>query len=157
MQAGLGFSTGRHADRLMRRGSLLGLGLGLLTVIGVQHASAPLQRADAAYWKPIGPPCRLISRRALLALDLPLDQQFPFQDLSLTRVAGGAYCSGRQERAGLSSTESTVCQMTNPIALSVIAGGREYDFAPGVAQPATIVWKEGALTCVLASNFHYGD
>jgi hypothetical protein len=50
-----------------------------------------------------------------------------------------------------------VCQMTNPIAFSVISGGSEYDFAPGVAQPATVTLRNGRLACVLASNFHYGD
>jgi hypothetical protein len=47
--------------------------------------------------------------------------------------------------------------MTNPIAFSVIVGGREYDFDPGAAMPATVTLRNGVLGCVLASNFKDGD
>ena len=136
---------------------MVGLGAALITVIAVQRAAAPLQRAARAYWKPVGAPCRPVSRQLLIGRGLPLDQAFEFQGLRLTRVAGAAFCSEESEPHGFTRAVSEVCQMTNPIAFSVMAGGREYDFNPGTAMPATVTVRNRVLDCVLASNFKDGD
>jgi hypothetical protein len=150
---------GRRPHRILRRGFAIGLGAALMVVLIIHHATLPIDHARKAYWKPQGLPCQAISRPALLAKGLGLDQEFEFQDIRLTRVAGGVFCSGESGRTGLFRmviTGPTVCQMTNPIAFSVVAGGREYNFAPG-RQAATVMVSKGALSCVLASNFKYGD
>jgi hypothetical protein len=67
-------SRGRRADRIMRLGAMLGLGACLLALVGVARAIRPLEQANRAYWIPAGPACRPVSRPALVAMGLPLDQ-----------------------------------------------------------------------------------
>jgi hypothetical protein len=152
-----GVSRGRRSDRIVRWGVMAGFGAAALAVVAVQQAAHPLRLASEAYWKPVGPPCRPISRQALLGHGLPLDQAFEFQGLRLARAAGAAFCSEETEPHGLGRAAFQVCQMTSPVAFSVAVGGREYDFAPGAAAPATVTVRAGVLGCVLASNFKDGD
>jgi hypothetical protein len=131
-----------------------------MVAFGLVQAARVSTAAKQAYWKPIGRPCLRVSRQDLLALGLPMHQVFEFQTLRIVRVAGGAFCSGESESHGLAAavaTGATVCQLANPIAFSVVASGQEYDFHPGVATPATVTVRDGALTCVLASNFKSDD
>jgi len=160
MLADLAGPPGRRSGVILRVGTILGLSACVIVAVGVLRAAEPMAADQKAYWRPVGPPCPPVSRPALLRLGLPLDQPFTFQNMTLNRVAGGAFCSGESQYTGLFHmvvSGETVCQMTNPIAFSVVVGGHEYDFAPGVAKPATVTVSKYAVRCVLASNFKQGD
>ena len=107
----------------------------------------------AREWAISGPPCPSLSRAEFEARGLKVTRGLVYEDAIFYREFGHISCTGLRHASGWSQRLYPVCQFTSPKALRVTSGDRDWYFAPGPGQPATVSVRDGQARCVLAANF----
>jgi hypothetical protein len=77
---------------------------------------------------------------------------FDYGGMHIAHGFGGADCSPVPEDY-FSHRAYSVCQFTKPVMIAVTTGGRTVLFEPGFDRPATVKFRRGEVTCVLAGWF----
>jgi hypothetical protein len=127
------------------------LGVGLIAMLAIQSRQAAVTTAKA--WDIKGPPCPSLSAEEFAAKRYTAPKTFPYDGVTLGRLAGDASCSDVKTAGGKGFGTDKVCQFTSPAALTVATETARYYFVPGVGQPATVIVHDGVPRCVMASKF----
>lgn len=121
------------------------------------HSFLSLQRGridDAKAWTITGPPCPTEAKDVFLQPHKKGPKRVDYEDVTIFRRFGHISCAPIYENGGRGRRFYPVCQFTGPGELLVRDGkGREWTFAPGPGQPATISMESGQAHCVMASKF----
>jgi hypothetical protein len=132
---------------------MVGAGAGLALLVAVRLAATPVEDADKAYWRPIGPPCPTMTLTQAAQEDHPIGQGFDFDGLRFARVAGEASCSGVMLGSLAHPMHADVCQFTSPLGLIVTTPGGGFAYRVVSPRSATVTVPEGGpARCVLAAN-----
>jgi hypothetical protein len=103
-------------------------------------------------WNITGPPCPLATHSWESIALRRAPREFDSGGMHLAHPFGGADCSPVPEDY-VSHRAYSVCQFTEPVMIAVTTGGRTVLFEPGFGHPATVKFRDGEVTCVLAGWF----
>ena len=129
------------------------LGVGAVAYQAVKSRATAV--AHAKEWDIQGPPCPSLTAAEFAAKHYTAKKTFPYEEVTLGRLAGDASCSDVKDDGGKGFGTDKVCQFTSPATLTVTTNGQNYYFVPGVGQPATISIHRGVPRCVMASKFTF--
>lgn len=127
------------------------LGIGLVAFQAGKSRDAAI--AHAKDWNIQGPPCPSLTAAEFAAKHYTAKKTFPYEEVTLGRLAGDASCSDVKDDGGKGFGTDKVCQFTAPATLTVTTDKASYYFVPGVGQPSTIIIHRGVARCVMASKF----
>ena len=151
--------TGYGATHLRRFGAVHavillvgGAGIGSILVIDfLKHRDANIATASA--WDIKGPPCPSLTASEWDARHLKAPKSFDYDGDTLARWSGDASCSDVREKGGTGFGVIKVCQFAGPVSLTARTKKGQFYFSTGVAQPATLIIRDGQARCVLGGNF----
>jgi hypothetical protein len=126
-----------------------------MVVLDMRERAAVVADAsdEAQVSRIVGPPCPTLTAQAFTARGLEAGKTFDFGGLTFSRRFGHAQCNEAASGGLLGAGSFPVCQFTSPDVLAVKAGKALYLFEPGLGRKATILARDGKVSCVMAAPY----
>jgi hypothetical protein len=151
-------SVARHPA--LRAAERVGVAVTVVAAVAVALGALGLQwqskrddeRAYAAAWTTVGPPCPPISRDWFARLQIEHPTPFAFQGIAGVMAHGGVSCTTIDYADGRRTAPFPVCQFSAPFAVMLKTPRGDLYVEPGVGRQVSVTLRGGDLRCLVGGN-----